>query len=100
MGGGGAAASLEGGVGVRADVGQRPAATLAQVAWPVRAWGGEQDTGLSSLVSPDDLGRDLASLGIDYTVVPRLDHTGMLDRLDLILPSIASWLADQSSGCN
>jgi hypothetical protein len=29
--------------------------------------------------------------------VPGLDHDEMLDRLDLVLPIIASWLEDQSS---
>jgi len=79
------------------DVGRLPHAALAEVDCPVRAWWGERDAVLSSLLSPDELGRDLASRGVEYNVVPGLDHTGMLDRLDLILPTIASWLADQSS---
>ncbi len=79
------------------DVGRLPHAALAKVDCPVRAWWGERDAVLSSLLSPDDLGRDLASHGVEYHSVPGLDHTGMLDRLDLVLPTIASWLADQSS---
>jgi len=74
-----------------------PHAALAEVDCPIRAWWGERDAVLSSLLSPDELERDLASRGVEYNVMPGLDHTGMLDRLDLILPTIASWLADQSS---
>lgn len=77
------------------DVGQLPHAALADVACPVRAWWGERDAVLSTLLPPDELGRDLASRGVAYNVVPGLDHTAMLDQLDLILPTIASWLADQ-----
>ena len=79
------------------DVGRLPHAALAEVDCPIRAWWGERDAVLSSLLSPDELERDLASRGVEYNVMPGLDHTGMLDRLDLILPTIASWLADQSS---
>jgi pimeloyl-ACP methyl ester carboxylesterase len=78
------------------DIGQLAPGALASVGCPVRAWWGEQDEVLSSLMSPDELGRDLASLGVAYDVVPGLDHTATLDRLDLVLPSIASWLADRS----
>ena len=79
------------------DVGRLPHAALTEVECPVRAWWGERDAVLSSLLSHDELGRTLASRGVEYDVIPGLDHTGMLDRLDLILPTIASWLADQSS---
>ena len=79
------------------DVGRLPHAGLVEVACPVRAWWGERDAVLSSLLSPDQLARDLESRGVEYQVVPGLDHDGMLDRLDLVLPSIAYWLADQSS---
>ena len=77
------------------DIARLPPAALVQVDCPVRAWWGERDTVLSSLLSPDELGRDLAERGVEYNVVPGLDHNGMLDRLDLVLPTIASWLADQ-----
>jgi len=77
------------------DVGRLPPAALAEVECPVRAWWGERDAVLSSLVSADELERDLASRGVEYNIIPGLDHTGMLERLDLILPTIASWLADQ-----
>src|SRR4051794_31835622 len=73
------------------DVGRLPQAALAEVSCPVRAWWGEEDAVLSSLASPDDLGRDLASRGIEYDIVPGLDHTAMLERLDLIFPTIAIW---------
>jgi pimeloyl-ACP methyl ester carboxylesterase len=77
-------------------IGRLPGAALVEVACPVRVWWGERDTVLSSLVSSNELGRDLFSRGVDYDIVPRLDHDDMLDRLDLVLPTIASWLADQS----
>jgi pimeloyl-ACP methyl ester carboxylesterase len=80
------------------DVGRLPPAALADVACPVRAWWGERDTVLASLLAPDELGRDLDSRGVEYDVVPGLDHDGMLDRLDLVLPIIASWLADRLAG--
>ena len=61
---------------------------------PVRAWWGEQDAVLSSQLAPEELIRDLQSRGIAYDVVPGLDHQGMLERLDLVLPAIAPWLAE------
>ena len=79
------------------DIGRLPRAALAELTCPVRAWWGELDAVLSSLLSPDELERDLESRNVEYDVVPGLDHDGMLDRLDLVLPIIASWLADQSS---
>jgi len=79
------------------DVSRLPHAALAEVECPVRAWWGEHDAVLSSLTSPEELARDLASRGVEHDVVPGLDHNGMLERLDLVLPTIASWLADRSS---
>lgn len=79
------------------DIGRLPRAALAELACPVRAWWGELDAALSSLLSPDELERDLESRNVEYHVVPGLDHDGMLNRVDLVLPTIASWLADQSS---
>jgi pimeloyl-ACP methyl ester carboxylesterase len=35
-----------------------------------------------------------AARGIPYEVVPVLDHDGMLERIDLVWPSVAEWLAD------
>jgi pimeloyl-ACP methyl ester carboxylesterase len=78
------------------DVGRLAHGALAEVECPVRAWWGERDAVLSSLVSPGELERDLASRGVDYNIIPGLDHAGMLERIDLILPTIASWLADQA----
>jgi pimeloyl-ACP methyl ester carboxylesterase len=78
------------------DVGRLPPAGLAEVACPVRAWWGGRDAVLSSLLSSDQLRRDLELRGVEYHVVPGLDHDEMLDRLDLVLPIIAGWLADQS----
>lgn len=80
------------------DIGRLPHAALAEIDCPVRVWWGELDAVLSSLLSPDDLRRDLAARGVEHEVVPGLDHDGMLERLDLVLPTIASWLADQSGG--
>ena len=77
------------------DIGRLPPAALAELACPVRAWWGELDAVLSSLLSPGELERDLESRHVEYHVVPGLDHGEMLDRLDLVLPIIASWLADQ-----
>jgi pimeloyl-ACP methyl ester carboxylesterase len=77
------------------DIARLPRAALADVACPVRAWWGEHDAVLSSLLSSEALGRDLELRGIPYDVVPGLDHDDMLDRLDLVLPVIATWLADQ-----
>ena len=79
------------------DIGRLPRAALAELACPVRAWWGELDAVLSSLLSPDELERDLEARNVEYHVVPGLDHDGMLNRVDLVLPTIASWLADQSS---
>ncbi len=79
------------------EVGRLPHAALVEVACPIKAWWGERDAVLSSLLSPAELGRDLKSRGVEYNVVPGLDHDEMLDRLDLVLPIIASWLEDQSS---
>jgi pimeloyl-ACP methyl ester carboxylesterase len=78
------------------DVALLPRAALADVDCPVRAWWGEQDAVLSSLLAGDSLDRDLEGRGIEYDVVPGLDHDGMLKRLDLLLPTIATWLADRS----
>jgi pimeloyl-ACP methyl ester carboxylesterase len=79
------------------DVGRLPHAALADIDCPVRVWWGELDTVLSSLIVPDDLKRDLTSRGIEHDVVPGLDHHEMLERLDLVLPTVASWLAGRSS---
>lgn len=76
------------------DVSGLPRAALADVGCPVRAWWGERDTTLSSLLAPEELERDLTARGIAYDVIPGLDHDGMHDRLDLVLPTIATWLAD------
>ena len=46
------------------DVGRLPRAALAEVDCPVRAWWGERDAVLSSPLSPEELGRDLASRGV------------------------------------
>ena len=78
------------------EVGRLPQAALAEVACPMRAWWGERDAVLSSLLSPDELERDLEARGVGYHVVPGLDHDEMLARIDLVLPIIGSWLADQS----
>jgi pimeloyl-ACP methyl ester carboxylesterase len=77
------------------DIGRLPHAALVEVACPVRAWWGEQDTVLSSLLPSDELARDLESRDVEHDVVAGVDHDGMLDRLDLVLPTIASWLAAQ-----
>lgn len=78
------------------DVAGLPRAALADVDCPVRAWWGEQDAVLSSLLAPDELGQELKGRGIRYDVVPGLDHEEMHDRLDLVLPMIATWLAERS----
>jgi pimeloyl-ACP methyl ester carboxylesterase len=79
------------------DIARLPRAALAEVACPVRAWWGERDAVLSSLLSPVELRRDLESRDLEYDVVPGLDHDGMLNRLDLVMPTIASWLADRAT---
>jgi pimeloyl-ACP methyl ester carboxylesterase len=76
------------------DVALLPRAALADVECPMRAWWGGEDAILSSLLAPDELGRDLAARGIQYDVVPGLGHDEMLDRLDVVLPTIATWLAE------
>jgi len=78
------------------DIGRLPRAALVEVACPVKVWWGELDDVLSSLQPPDELERDLASHDIQYAIVPGRDHTGLLDRLDLVLPIVASWLAERS----
>lgn len=78
------------------DVARLPRAALVDVRCPVRAWWGEDDAVLASLLAPDELGRDLERRGIEYDVVPGLDHDGMLERIDLVLPTIASWLAEKA----
>jgi pimeloyl-ACP methyl ester carboxylesterase len=80
------------------DIAGLPRAALADVDCPVRAWWGQHDAALSSLLAPDELGRDLDCRGIHYDVVPGLDHDGMLDRLDLVLPTIATWLRVVEAG--
>ncbi len=72
-----------------------PRAALAALNCPMRAWWGQQDAVLASLLAPDELARDLRCRGIEYDVVPGLDHDSMLDRLDLVLPTIATWLAEK-----
>jgi pimeloyl-ACP methyl ester carboxylesterase len=79
------------------DIGRLPHAALAEVECPIRVWWGDRDAVVGSLVSHEELARDLASHGIAYDVMPGLDHTDVVDRLDVILPTIASWLTDQSS---
>jgi pimeloyl-ACP methyl ester carboxylesterase len=78
------------------DVGRLPRAALVEVGCPVRAWWGEHDATLSALLSSDQLGRDLDARGVTYDVVPGLDHSTTLDRLDLVLPTLAAWLAERS----
>jgi pimeloyl-ACP methyl ester carboxylesterase len=78
------------------EVAVLPRAALAGVSCPVRAWWGEQDAALASLLAPDELSRDLEHRGIEYDVVPGLDHDGMLDGIDLVLPTIATWLTEKS----
>lgn len=80
------------------DIGRLPRASLVDIDCPVRLWWGELDTVLSALTSPDELRRELERRGVAYDVVPGLDHDDMLERLDLVLPSIASWLTDQLAG--
>ncbi len=77
------------------DIAGLPPGALVDVACPVRTWWGERDAVLSALLSPDELRRDLKSRGVEYDVMPGLDHDDMLDRLDMILPIIASWLEAQ-----
>jgi pimeloyl-ACP methyl ester carboxylesterase len=76
------------------DIALMPRAALADIDCPMRAWWGEQDAILSSLRASDALRRDLDARGIQYDVVPGLDHDDMLGRLDLVLPTIATWLAE------
>lgn len=80
------------------DVARLPRAALVDVDCPVWAWWGDHDAVLSSLLAPDELGRNLECRGIQYEVVPRLDHDGMLGRLDLVLPTIVTWFAEQFPG--
>jgi pimeloyl-ACP methyl ester carboxylesterase len=77
------------------DLGRLPQAALAEVACPVKVWWGELDDVLSSLQPPDELERHLASRHIEYDIVPGRDHDGLLDRLDLVLPGVSSWLAER-----
>jgi pimeloyl-ACP methyl ester carboxylesterase len=76
------------------DVALLPRAALADLDCPMRAWWGGQDAVLSSMLGSEALATDLECRRIEYQVVPGLDHDGMLDRLDLVLPAIATWLAD------
>ncbi|MCW2834432.1 MAG: Alpha/beta hydrolase fold [Nocardioides sp.] len=78
-------------------VGRLPRASLAELPCPVRAWWGELDDNLASLMSPHELQRDLNARHVAYDVVPALDHDGMLHRLGLVLPSIASCLEIDSA---
>ncbi|MDX6327178.1 MAG: hypothetical protein QOK15_3532 [Nocardioidaceae bacterium] len=78
------------------DISGLPHAALAEVGCPIRAWWGERDAVVGSLLAPEELARDLASHGVEYDVVPGLDHTEALERLGLILPTIASWLAERT----
>jgi pimeloyl-ACP methyl ester carboxylesterase len=78
------------------DVALLPRAALVDIDCPVRVWWGEHDAVLSSLLAPAELGRDLESRGIQYDVVPGLDHDDMLDRLDVVLPTISTWLTEKS----
>jgi len=75
------------------DISTLPPSALADVRCPVRAWWGEDDALVASLLSPARLRRDLDERGISYDVVPGLDHDGMLRRLDLALPAVADWLS-------
>lgn len=77
------------------DISRLPRAALAEVACPLKLWWGELDDVLSSLESPGELARHLASRGVEYDVVPGRDHLGLLDRLDLVLPTVAAWLAER-----
>ncbi|MFO6453513.1 MULTISPECIES: alpha/beta fold hydrolase [unclassified Aeromicrobium] len=76
------------------DVAALPQGALADLDRPMRAWWGAEDALVASFLSPAELGRDLDARGIPYEVVPGLDHDGMLRRLDLVLPSVADWLAE------
>ena len=75
------------------DVAALPRGALAEVERPLRVWWGSEDALVESLQPGDELRRDLDARGIHHTVVPGLDHDGMLRRLDLVLPSIAAWLS-------
>lgn len=74
------------------DVAALPRSALAELDRPLRTWWGEEDTLVASLLSPAELRSDLDERGIPYEVVPGLDHDGTLQRLDLVLPSLADWL--------
>lgn len=76
------------------DVAALPRGALADLGRPLRAWWGEEDALVASFLSRAELRRDLDARGIPYEVVPGLDHDGMLRRLDLVLPSVADWLAE------
>ncbi|SKB09995.1 alpha/beta fold hydrolase [Aeromicrobium choanae] len=75
------------------DIASLPRAALADLDRPLRAWWGEEDAVVASLLSPVQLERDLDARGIPYEVVPGLDHDGMLRRIDLVLPAISAWLS-------
>lgn len=78
------------------DAGRLPPNWLTSLACPIRAWWGDEDAIMSSFCDLDELGHDLTVHGIEYDVLPGLDHAGTLNRLDLVLPSITTWLAEHS----
>lgn len=80
------------------DIAVLPRGALADVDCPVRAWWGEDDAVLTSLLPSDELKSDLDRRSIPYDVVPGLDHDAMVDRLDVVLPSIVTWLAETMEG--
>jgi pimeloyl-ACP methyl ester carboxylesterase len=77
------------------DISRLAQAALAEVACPVKVWWGDLDDVVSSLQPPDELARNLASRNVEYDVVPGRDHEGLLERLDLVLPMVSSWLAER-----
>lgn len=78
------------------DVAALPRGTLADLPCPLHVWWGDADAVLASLRDPDDLCRDLEDRSIGHTVLPGLDHDGMLGRLDRWLPDVAAWLATEA----
>lgn len=69
-----------------------PRGAFAALPCPVRAWWGGRDTVLASIQEPAELARDLDALQIPFDVLPGLNHGGALERLGLVLPTIAEWL--------
>ena len=69
-----------------------PGTLVDQLACPVHSWWGGADERLEELGGRAAHLHGLADRGLHVEVLPGLDHTGALERIELALPGVLDWL--------